>query len=129
MKEVQRVFPSIIEKMPSFVPGYKKVKEGLMKDKEGKHEEAMEFYEKAGKLGNKVAFLNMGNCYMFGKGVKQGKKKAFEMYGKCGRIGDDELGWIRDLSNDKFVCGTELDLISLFLLFEQFSVLSIIIAE
>ncbi len=97
------------------IAGYKEVKEGLMKDKEGNHEEAMELYEKAGKLGNKAAFLNMGNCYMFGKGVKEDKKKGIEMYEKCGRIGDDELGWIRKLSNDRYVCGTKLNLKSLSL--------------
>ena len=105
------------------IAGYKEVKEGLMRDKEGNHEEAMELYEKAGKLGNKAAFLNMGNCYMFGKGVKEDWKKGIEMYGKCGRIGDGELGWIRELSNDKFVCGTVLNLLCLFLFIEQFSVL------
>ena len=126
LKEAQKVFPSVIEKMPrpfSDIPGYKEVKEGLMKDKDGKHEEAMRLYEKGGVLGNKAAFLNMGNCYMFGKGVKEDKKKGIEMYEKCGSIGDDELGWIRELSNDKFVCGTVLNLLCLFLFIEQFSVL------
>jgi len=94
----------------SKIPGYKEVEEGLMKDKEGKHSEAMKLYEKAGELGNKAAFLNMGNCYMFGKGISQDKKKAIEMYGKCGKICDDELEWIRELSNDKYVCGITLDL-------------------
>ena len=99
--------PSLVT---SSIPGYKEVEECLMRDKEGKHEEAMKLYEKAGELGNKAAFLNMGNCYMFGKGVKQDKKKGIGMYGKCGRIGDGELGWIRELSNDKFVCGKKLNL-------------------
>ncbi len=93
---------------------------GLKKDKEGKHKEAMKYYEKAGKLGNKAAFLNMGNTFMFGAGsgllkkVKQDVKKGIEMYGKYSLIGDPELGWIRELSNDRFVCGTELDLHGLF---------------
>ena len=89
--------------------------EGLKKDKAGRHKEAMVLYERAGELGNKAAFINMGNCYMFGKGVGQDKKKGIEMYGKCGRISKRELGWIRELSNDKFVCEEELDLESLFL--------------
>ena len=54
---------------------------------------------------------------MFGKGVKRDKKKGIKMYKKCGKIGDDELGWIRKLSNDRYVCGEELNLYSLFLLF------------
>ena len=95
-----------------------------MKDKEGKHSEAMKLYERGGELGNKAAFLNMGNCYMFGKGVYSGfwlwakekadKKKGIEMYEKCGKIGDDELGWIRRLSNDRYVYGEVLDLIVCF---------------
>ena len=64
---------------------------------------------------------------MFGKGVEEDKKKGIEMYGKCGKISKRELGWIRELSNDKFVCGKELNLGCLFLLIEQFSVLWIIV--
>ena len=117
LKEAQKVFPSIIKKKPrrmlktEEIPGYKEVKEGLKRDEEGKHSEAMTFYEKGGELGNKAAFLNMGNCYMFGKGVEQDKKKGIEMYGKCVQIDDDdELRWMRELSNDRYVFGTELDL-------------------
>ena len=96
--------------------------EGLAKDNQGHYSEAMELYVKAGELGNKAGFLNMGNCYMFGRGmifwfgesITQNKKWGIEMYGECETIGDDELGWIRELSNDKFVCGKELDLSGLF---------------
>ena len=87
----------------------------LIKDKERKHSEAMRYYEKGGELGNKAALLNMGNCYFFGKGVEQDKEKGIEMYGMCGGIGDNELEWIRKLSNERFVCGVELDLSGLFL--------------
>jgi hypothetical protein len=123
LKEVEKVFPSLIEKMPrtvSDIPGYKEVEEGLMKDREGKHSAAMKLYEKAGELGNKAAFLNMGNTFMFGAGsgllrkVKPDVQKGIEMYGKCGRIDDGELGWIRELSNERFVRGAELDLNGLF---------------
>ena len=51
---------------------------------------------------------------MFGKGVDKDKMKAVEMYGKCGVINDDELVWMRKLSNDKFVCGEVLELDGLF---------------
>ena len=122
MVEVKKVFPSLIKEMPSritAIPGYKELSEGLKKDKEGKHSEAMKFYTRSGELGNKAAFLNMGNCYMFGKGVSKDKKKGIEMYGKCGKIGDDELGWIRELSNDRYVCGKELDLYCLFLFIDN----------
>ena len=107
----------------SSIPGYKEVEQGVMKDKEGKHKEAMKLYKKAGELGNKAAFLNMGNCYMFGKGVEQDKKKGIEMYGKCGQIGDDELGWMRELSNDRFVCGKKLDLYGLFFIKQKIMIL------
>ena len=113
-KEAQKVFPSFIEKIPREITGYNEVKEGLMKDKEGKHSEAMRLYERGGELGNKAAFLNMGNCYMFGKGVEEDWEKGIEMWEKCGKINDDELGWMRELSNDRFVCETVLFLDSLF---------------
>ena len=116
-KPVISMVPNKTSLNTSSIPGYKEVKEGLMKDKEGKHEEAMKFYEKGGELGNKAAFLNMGNCYMFGKGVNQDKKKGIEMYEKCGSIADVELGRMRELSNDMLVCGKKLDLRGLFLCF------------
>ena len=71
---------------------------------------------KQGSWETRQFFLNMGNSCMFGVGsglfgkIKQDVKKGFEMYRKCGRIDDDELGWIRELSNERFVCGKELDL-------------------
>ena len=98
----------------SSIPGYYEMVEGLEMDKEGKHEEAMVLYKRAGELGNKAAFLNMGNCYMFGRGVERDKKKGIEMYGKCGGIKSEDLGWMRELSNDRYVCETVLDLGSLF---------------
>ena len=97
--------------------GYEEVEEGLKKDKEGKHEEAMRLYEEAGKKDNKAAFINMGNCYMFGKGVEEDWKKGIEMYAKCRGICGDERGWIMRLSNDKYVCETKLNLNCLFLFF------------
>ena len=118
-KPVISMVPNKTSLNTSSIPGYKEVKEGLMKDKEGKHEEAMKFYERGGELGNKAAFLNMGNCYLFGKGVKEDWRKAIEMWKKCGKIVDDELGWIRELSNDRFVCGKKLDLYGLFLFSEN----------
>ena len=132
LREVERVYGKVFKSMPSIegnvveqpkpnksaslktavpdIPGYEEIKQGLMKDKEGKHSEAMKLYEKGGKLGNKAAFLNMWNCYMFGKGVKMNRWEAFWTYEKCGKIDDDELRWIRKLSNDRYVCGEELDL-------------------
>ncbi len=138
LREVQKVFPCLIKKMPnekttvvkssppqknetertvsSSIPGYKEMEEGLEKDKAGKHLEAMVLYERAGELGNKAGFINMGNCYMFEKGVKQGWEKCMkgiEMYEKCGRIDDDEIEDIKELSNDHFVCEKELKLYGL----------------
>ncbi len=117
LKEVEKVFPTAIKKMPSLIsslPGYEEMIEGLEKDKERKHEEAMKLYERAGELGNKAGFMNMGNCYMFGKGVKQDKRKGIEMWKKCGKIEESEVRWMRKLSNDRFVCGEKMDLRSLF---------------
>ena len=117
--EALKVFPSAIKKMPSLissVTGYEEMMRGLAKDKEGKHKEAMKLYERAGELGNKGGFMNMGNCYLFGKGVGEDKRKGIEMWKKCGKIEGSEVMWMRKLSNDRFVCGKELNLTGLFLL-------------
>ena len=115
--EALKVFPSAVKKKPSLIsslPGYREMIEGLEKDKEGKHSEAMKLYERAGELGNKGGFMNMGNCYMFGKGVEQDRRKGVEMWKKCGKIEESEVRWMRKLSNDMFVCGESLDLGCLF---------------
>ena len=117
IREAMKVFPSAVKKMPcliSSLPGYREMMEGLEKDKEGKHKEAMKLYERAGELGNKGGFMNMGNCYLFGKGVEKDRKKGIEMWKKCGKIEESEWGWLRELSNDRFVCEKELNLYGLF---------------
>ena len=115
--EALKVFPSAVKKMPSLIsslPGYEEMMEGLEKDKEGKHSEAMKLYERAGELGNKGGFMNMGNCFLFGKGVEEDGEKGIEMWKKCGKIEESEVMWMRKLSNERFVCGKELYLVSLF---------------
>ena len=115
--EALKVFPSAVKKKPSLIsslPGYEEMMEGFAKYREGKHEESMKLYERAGELGNKGGFMNMGNCYMFGKGVKQDRRKGVEMWKKCGKIEESEVMWMRKLSNDRFVCGEELDFSGLF---------------
>ena len=117
IREAMKVFPSAVKKMPcliSSLPGYREMMEGLEKDKKGEHEDAMRLYERAGELGNKAGFMNMGNCYMFGKGVKQDRRKGVEMWKKCGKIEESEVMWMRKLSNERFVCGEELYLSGLF---------------
>ena len=119
INEALKVFPSAVKKKPSLIaslPGYREMIEGLEKDKERKHSEAMKLYEKAGELGNKGGFMNMGNCYMFGKGVEQDRSKGIEMWKKCGKIEESEVRWMRKLSNVRFVCGELLDLSGLFML-------------
>ncbi len=98
----------------SSLPGYREMMEGLEKDKEWNHSEAMKLYERAGELGNKGGFMNMGNCYLFGKGVGEDKRKGIEMWKKCGKIEESEVRWMRKLSNDRFMCGEDLDLHGLF---------------
>ena len=116
LKEAEKVFPSVIVKMPTLIPGLTEMMEGLDKDKYGQHEEAMELYERAVNLGNKAGFINMGNCFVFGKGVEEDKWKGIEMWEKCGKIEESELWWMRELSNDRFVCSAALDLNGLFFL-------------
>ena len=98
----------------SMIPGYDDVMKGLEKDKERKYSEGMKFYERAGELGNKVSFMNMGNYFMFGNGVERDEKKGIEMWKKCGKIEESEVRWMRKLSNDRFVCWKMLDLRCLF---------------
>ena len=49
----------------------------------------------------------------FGFGTTN-KQKGIEMYKKCGIVSDEELKWMRKLSNDRYVCGKELNLACLF---------------
>ena len=117
LKEALKVFPSAVKKMPrliSSLPGYEEMMEGFAKDKKGKHSEAMKLYERAGELGNKGGFMNMGNCYLFGERLEEDKRKGVEMWKKCGKIEESEVMWMRKLSNDRFVCGEELNLSCLF---------------
>ena len=117
LKEAMKLCEFLVENMPhhiSEVPQYDLLHEALMKHQSGDHSGAVKLYEEAIKSGNKLAYLNLGNCYLFGIGVSWDKKKGLEMYSKCGEIDSEGLLWMKKLSNDKFVCGKKLELWGLF---------------
>ena len=93
-----------------FIPFYGRLKSALQKHKEGKHSEAIEIFKDLAGKGCKLAFLNLGNCFMFGMGVERDRKKGLEMYEKCGRVSDDDFLWMRGLSNDHYSFLAHLDL-------------------
>lgn len=50
---------------------------------------AIEWFEKAAKLGNNNAYYYLGHCYEMGNGVEQDIKRAVELYEKADRSNDD----------------------------------------
>ena len=114
--EALKVFPSAVKKKPRVIPGYEEMMEGLEKDKEGKHEEAFKLYERAGRLGNKGGFMNMGNCYLFGVGVECDVMKGLSWWMNGGHVEDENIGLYKLLSNFQYMGRSEIDLSGLFLL-------------
>ena len=55
---------------------------------EGNYKSAIEWYNKALKLGNTDASCNLGYCYEHGLGVEKDKYKAFECYMQSAQVGD-----------------------------------------
>ncbi len=89
---------------------YDSLKLALVRHNEGKHSEAIRIYSELSEKGCQLAYLNLGNCYLFGVGVEKDIDKGFEMYGRCGAINDDDLKWMRRLSNDRYMNVNTLNL-------------------
>ncbi len=92
------------------VPFYDLLKTALKEHDEGKHSESVKIYSELSEKGCQLACYNLGNCYLFGVGAKKDLKKVVDMFGKCGTIKDDDLKWMRLLSNDRHMETTSLDL-------------------
>ena len=69
------------------------------KHKKGKHEEAADIYMKCFLKGSRIGSFNYGNCLMFGVGVTEYKETGLEFWINGGRIEENDLGWMRELSN------------------------------
>jgi len=104
-------FTNIIP-VPSPIPCYEYdfLVEGLKKHKEGKHGEAAEVFLSATLRGMRMGSLNYGNCLMFGVGVPKDQEIALEFWMNCGKIEENEIRWMRELSNSEYVCESVLDL-------------------
>lgn len=50
--------------------------------------EAYYWYGKAAQVGNASAMYELGNMYMFGKGVPRNKKAAYKWYSKAAELGE-----------------------------------------
>ena len=82
----------------------------MIKHSEGNHSKAVKIYSELSEKGSKLACYNLGNCYFYGIGVEKDLKKVMEMFGKCETVKDDDLRWMRLLSNDRHMKATSLDL-------------------
>jgi hypothetical protein len=64
---------------------------------------------------------------MFGVGVSENKETGLEYWINGGRIEENDLGWMRELSNSRYVSKSVLDLRGL--LFFSFLLLNLILQE
>ena len=89
---------------------------GLELHNEGKHGEAIKIYEKEVERGNVIGNAYLGNCYIFGVGVKVDVATGLSWWVNGGTIRDDYVDLFRMLSNIKYMNGTEINLSGLFIL-------------
>ena len=98
--------------VPNPIPCYEydMLVEGLEKHKRGKHEEASDIYMRCVLRGSRIGSLNYGNFLMFGAGVGEDKERGLEYWMNGGKIEENEMGWMRELSNSRYVSRSVLDL-------------------
>ena len=92
------------------VPFYDLLKQALTKHNEGKHGEAVNIYCDLIDKGCKLAFYNLGNCYLFGVGVEKDGKKGLELFQKGSVIEGDDFVLMNELSNSDYMKKRTLDL-------------------
>ncbi len=81
------------------VPFYDSLKLALKEHNEGNHSEAVRIYSELSEKGSKLACYNLGNCYLFGKGVEKDTDKFVEYWERGGHIHPNQLRLFRLLSN------------------------------
>ena len=84
--------------------------------REGKHKEAVGIYLREADEGNKIACLNVGNCYLFGVGVECDVMKGLSWWMNGGHVEDENIGLYKLLSNFQYMGRSDIDLSGLFLL-------------
>ena len=88
----------------------------LEEHERGEHEAAVELYKEAAEKGSQLACFNLGNCIMFRKGVERNWLKAIEWWKKGGEIKNEDVEWMRELSNDRWMEATKLSIFCLLTL-------------
>ena len=105
------------ERFPLTVPSCDVVSENLCfalaYHSTGDHNEAVNIYLKEALKGNKIACFNLGNCYLFGIGVKRDIMAGLSWWLNCGHISDSDMSLFKALSNSKYM-KNEVDLKGLF---------------
>ena len=91
----------------------------LEKHERGEHRAAVELYKKAAEKGSQIACFNLGNCYRSGRGAGRNWQKAIEWWKKGGEIKAEDVEWMRELSNDRWMKATKLDLRGLLAFFSH----------
>ncbi len=92
------------------IPEYEPLSLALLKHQKGEHSEAMKIYQDLCEKECNFAFLNLGNCFIFGLGVKTDKRKGLEKYREYGTLVDEDLEWMKKLSNGQYIQTPSLDL-------------------
>ena len=86
------------------------------KHKAGDYKGAMGLYEKAAGEGSQIACLNLGMYYLFGAGVEKDFEKGIEWFKRGGKVEEEEVWMIRELSNREFFTREGVDMSGLFML-------------
>ena len=86
------------------------------KHKGGDYKGAMELYEKAAGEGSQIACLNLGMYYLFGVGVEKDFEKGIEWFKRGGKVEEEEVWMIRELSNREFFMREGIDMSGLLML-------------
>ena len=77
-------------------------------------EAAANDYLEAAKVGNKVGFFNLGNCYAAGVGVKRDIKEAINQWARLRFLDKDEIWFLHVMNNVRFIAPGGIDLSGLF---------------
>ena len=88
----------------------------IEKHKSGDYKGAMELYEKAAGEGSQIACFNLGMYYLFGIGVEKDFEKGIEWLKRGGKVEEEEVWMIRELSNREFFTMEGVDMSGLLML-------------
>ena len=63
----------------------------------GDYSSAVKYFEKSAQEGETNAFLRLADCFLYGKGAKTDKGKAFNLYTQAAQEGNAEAQYILSL--------------------------------